>query len=158
MRIAVRPNQDADKLVPINTTSTAAQAAVAPKTSFPLLSEAKIARTTAKMKVATEVVMRQVFLDECNVMIIVGPISAIPPKSAIIKRLKTICASFTWAGTGPSKDDPSRALESRLSAKLIKIIIYVPALKQVDILTSSFPMTRMNLENSSHSRNSLVKN
>jgi hypothetical protein len=48
----------------------------------------------AKRTVETEVVMRQGFQDECSVMIIVGPINAIPPKSAITKQLKTTISCF----------------------------------------------------------------
>jgi hypothetical protein len=84
--VSVSPDQEPPELVPTKTTSTAAYAAVAPSTSFPVLSSANNASTSAKRKVATETVITLVFWDGWKIMMSIGPIRAAPPNIAMMMR------------------------------------------------------------------------
>ena len=78
--------EDGAILEPTKTTRTAAYAAVAPSTSLPALSLAMKASRSAKRNVATEAVMRLVFLKGCRIMINMGPTSATSPNIATTTR------------------------------------------------------------------------
>jgi hypothetical protein len=86
------------RLVPMNTTSTAVYAAVAAKTSLPVLSLAPKASISANSTVAIDVVPRLKFRSPCFAIMIVGAISAIPPNKAMVRRDIKAVFSATFLG------------------------------------------------------------
>jgi hypothetical protein len=79
------------RLVPTKTTNTAVYAAVAAKTSLPVLSVAPSASISPNRITATEVTMRLALRSPTLAMMIVGTMRARPPNRLIIERDMKAC-------------------------------------------------------------------